>query len=231
MKRIGLIGGVSWHSSLEYYRLLNESAGRKFGSGSAANIVLINVDLNEYDSYLYGGQVEKAKQLLIDAALDAEKAGAALIALCSNGCHCFYDSLESTVNVPIIHIADATGKEIVKQGLTLVGLLGVRRTMEDDFYRSRLENMGITPVIPSDSQREYIHASIFEELIKGDLRDSTRSQYLEIIRDLADKGAQGVILGCTEIPLLITQDDTELPLFPTLDLHCQELIRNAHIFG
>ena len=227
MRRIGLIGGLSWLSSLDYYRLLNELAGRKFGPGNAADVCLVNVNLVEYDALLYGGQESKAKQLLLDAALDAQHAGAETVALCSNGAHTFFDAVEAALDVPVMHIADATAREIRAGRIDKVGLLGVRRTMEDDFYRSRLARAGITTIVPDDDERTYIHDSIFSELVQGRFEEATRRAYVEIINGLEGRGAQGVVLGCTEIPLLIDQSHVRSRLLPTLDIHCRELFRWA----
>jgi aspartate racemase len=226
-RRIGLIGGLSWVSSAHYYQILNELAGKEFGDGHAVNTVMVNVDMLEYDHYLYNGEPGKAEAMLVEAAMDAERAGAEIIGLCSNGVHCFFDSIEKKINVPLLHIADATAVDIVSQGLKKVGVLGVKRTMEDDFYRGRLERYGLSIVIPDDEQRTYIHESIFAELTKAQFTEETRTAYLDVIAGLVDKGAEGIILGCTEIPLLINQSHTKTPLFPTLELHCEELFKQS----
>ena len=227
MRRIGLVGGLSWLSSLEYYKYLNELAGEAFGPGSAANMCMVNVDLIDYDKALYGGEVDKARRLLLTAALDAERAGAEVIALCSNGVHTFYDFLESKLKVPMLHIADATASAIRKNQMDKVGLLGVRRTMEDDFYRERLSRQGISTIIPEADERSFIHDSILSDLVQGRFEEGTRRAYIDIINRLEGQGASGIVLGCTEIPLLIDQSHVEAKLFPTLDIHCKELFRWA----
>ena len=228
MRRIGLIGGLSWLSSLEYYRQLNALASLNLGPGHAANVCLINVDLVEYDELLYGGNETQAEELLHAAARDAVRAGAELLAICSNGAHVFFDSIEASVDVTMLHIADAVAAEIVKNNIDSVGLLGVRRTMEDDFYRTRLADSGVKAIIPDHADREYLHESILSELVQDRFEAGTRRAYVEIIEKLAEKGAHGVVLACTEIPLLINQSHVRTKLFGSLEIHSRALFHLAN---
>ena len=224
MKTIGMIGGTGWVSTLEYYRLLNEEIGRRLGGHNAARCILYSLNfadivrLKEMDPEQQG-----VRQLVIETAATLAAAGAECLALCANTLHWFAADIEKAVPLPLVHIATATGEAIRNQGLAKVGLLGTRPTMEKDFYRQRLLALGIETLVPDSSDRVFVDQAVMNELIHGRFELKTRANFLEIIDSLAERGAQGIILGCTEIPLLIKQADTALPLFDTLSIHARAI--------
>lgn len=222
MKTIGLLGGMSWESTVLYYQLLNEGVREKLGGLHSAKILMHSVDFAEIEQFQVSGQWDAAGEKLAAAALGLEQAGADMILICTNLMHKIAPLIEAQIKVPLLHIADAAGRAIKAQGLKKIGLLGARYTMEEDFYRQRLlDNFDLDVIIPSAEDREYIHQTIFRELCQGKFTADSRKKYLAIITKLHQQGAQGVILGCTEIPLLVRQEDTELPLFNTAALHAQ----------
>lgn len=222
MKTIGLLGGMSWESTVLYYQLLNEGVRERLGGLHSAKILMNSVDFSEIEQFQVKGQWEEAGKKLADAAYGLEQAGADFILICTNLMHKVAPIIESRINVPLLHIADAAGSAIKAQGLEKIGLLGTRYTMEEDFYRKRLlDKFDLDVVIPEEEDREYIHQVIFDELCQGKFTEESRKNYLTIIDKLREQGAQGVILGCTEIPLLVHQEDTDLPLFNTAALHAQ----------
>jgi len=230
MKTIGLLGGMSWESTVLYYQLLNEGVRERLGGLHSAKILMHSVDFAEIEQFQVKGQWDAAGKKLAAAAVGLEQSGADMVLICTNLMHKVAPIIESRLNVPLLHIADAAGSAIKSQGLGKVGLLGTRYTMEEDFYRQRLlDKYNLEVVIPESKDREYIHQVIFDGLCQGKFTDESRKNYLIIIDKLRDQGAQGVILGCTEIPLLVRQDDTDLPLFNTAALHAQYALDAAFV--
>jgi len=227
MKTIGLIGGMSWESSLEYYRILNEEVKSQLGGLHSAKCILYSVDFEEMERYQAEGSWDRAGERLGEAAQSLEKAGAEIIVLCTNTMHKVIGYIEEKVNLPIIHIADATAVQIQRAGLNTIGLLGTRYTMEQDFYKSRIVSKGFNVLIPNAEDREVINKVIYEELCLGEIKESSRHDYQKIIQRLVDDGAEGIILGCTEIGLLINQMDSEVPLFDTTKIHAIESVNKA----
>ncbi len=228
MKTIGLLGGMSWESTVLYYQLLNEGVRERLGGLHSAKILLHSVDFAEIEQYQVNGQWQQAGKKLADAALGLERSGADMVLIGTNLMHKVAPLVESPIKIPLLHIADATGSAIKSQGLEKVGLLGTRYIMEEDFYRQRLlDNFDLDVIFPDSGDREYIHQVIFDELCRGKFSPESRQNYLAIMNKLRDRGAEGVILGCTEIPLLVHQDDTDLPLFNTAALHAQYALEHA----
>ena len=225
MQTIGLIGGMSWESSIEYYRIVNEEIVRRLGGLHSARCVLVSVDFDEIERYQQAGDWAAAARAIARAAKQCEAAGADFIVLCTNTMHKVIDEATEGVSIPVLHIADATARRVSQAGLSAVGLLGTRYTMEDDFYRGRLETQhGITALVPDADDRAIVHRIIYEELVLGRLEESSRAEYLRIIARLADAGAEGIIAGCTEIGLLITEEVCPLPLFDTARVHAEEAV-------
>lgn len=221
MKTIGLIGGISWLSTMEYYRLINSHIQKRLGGNHSAQMIIVNLDQEIIDKLANAGAEDKIYQVIEDAVIKLNAAGADFGLLCANGVHRFYSRLVSrNGKFPILHIADATAKAIQRANLRKVGLLGIKKTMEGEFYRSRLLDNGIECLIPDASDRDIIDKIIFTELTRGIFTENSRHLFLEIMQKLFDKGGEGVILGCTEIPLLVNQSDTKIPLFSTTELHC-----------
>ena len=227
MQRIGLIGGLTWVSTVEYYRRLNEIIQERLGGANSADLVLASVNREDYAQATSRKDEEAARGVLVAAAQRVERAGANFIALCCNGAHQFLPQVEREVSIPFLHIAEATARKIQSAGLEKVALLGVRDTMEQNFYPEVLARYGIKTMIPNDAERTYIHNSIQRELANNIFRDETRRHYVEIMMGLQSRGAQGAILGCTEIPLLIRPDDTSVVTFSTTELHCQAIVERA----
>ena len=224
MKTIGLIGGTGWVSTIEYYRLINEGINSRLGGHNAARCILYSfnyADLNECNLREDHAGVYK---LVLDAAAKLKNASADFIVLCANTLHQYVDDLHAEIKLPIVHIADATAAEIKKKGLTKIGLLGTKFTMEMDFYTKRLSSAGIDSLIPPKAERLFIHDTIMNELLREIFKPEAKKKFLDIINDLELKGAQGIVLGCTEIPLLIKQEDTHLPVFNTLKIHAQAAV-------
>ena len=230
MKTIGLLGGMSWESTTLYYEVLNRGVRERLGGLHSAKILLHSVDFAEIEKCQVAGQWQKAGDLLGAAAQGLQNAGADMLLICTNLMHKVAPQIESHISVPLLHIADAAGREIVRQGLKKVGLLGAIYTMEEDFYRQRLmDKFGIEVVIPARKERELVQRVIFEELCRGEVWDESRAAYLAIIDELQEQGAEGVILGCTEIPLLIKPEDTTLPLFNTAELHAEYALEESFV--
>jgi aspartate racemase len=225
MKTIGLIGGMSWESSTEYYRLINTLVKERLGGFHSAKCVMVSVDFAEYEALLRENRWAELTQLLIAAARTLERAGSDLILLCTNTMHKAADDIQASVRIPFLHIVDAAAESIKAQGLTTVGLLGTRFTMEEDFYVGRLtQHHGLRVLIPEAVEREMIHRVIFDELCLGDVRAASQAQYLAVIDRLIERGAQGIILGCTEIGMLIQPDDCRVPIFDTTRLHAKAAV-------
>ncbi|MER7082737.1 aspartate racemase [Saccharopolyspora kobensis] len=225
MRTIGMLGGMSWESSAEYYRLLNEGSRGRLGGHRTVPTVLFSVDFAEVAAMQEAGAWEQAGAFLADAARRVQRAGADLIVLCTNTMHQVADTIEKAVDVPFAHIVDATAQRIAAAGHRKVGLLGTRYTMELDFYRARMRDRhGIEVVVPSEPDRTLVHDVIYRELTRNRVEDGSRAQYVRVIRELADRGAEAVVLGCTEITLLIGQQDSPLPLFDSTRLHVEHVL-------
>ncbi|QKE64149.1 aspartate/glutamate racemase family protein [Aquipseudomonas campi] len=223
MKTIGLIGGMSWESTIPYYRHLNEAVKARLGGLHSAKLVLFSVDFHEIERLQQSGDWDQAGRLLAAAAQALERAGAELLVLCTNTMHKVAPAIEQAVAIPLLHIADPTAGAIKAAGLHTVGLLGTRFTMEQAFYREHLEQRhGIRVLIPDEPQRQDVHRIIYEELCLGQVREESREIYRRIIAGLVARGAQAVILGCTEIGLLVGAGDASVPLFDTTHLHAQQ---------
>lgn len=227
MKTIGLIGGMSWESSVEYYRIINEEVKNRLGGLHSAKCLLYSVDFAEIERYQSEGDWERAGKTLGEVASSLENAGAELIVICTNTMHKVIDYIEAKITIPILHIADATANQIKKSNITTVGLLGTKYTMEQDFYNSRIVSNGIRVLVPNNTERELINKVIYEELCLGNIKQSSRDYYKKVIKDLIANGAEGIILGCTEIGLLVKQEDSEVPLFDTAEIHAIESVNKA----
>ncbi|MBO6811516.1 MULTISPECIES: aspartate/glutamate racemase family protein [Marinobacter] len=227
MKTIGLLGGMSWESTQTYYRLLNEGVKTRLGGLHSAKIVLYSVDFADIEALQHKGEWGATARILSDAALSLEKAGADFLVIGTNTMHKVAPEIEQVLRIPLLHIADATAKVLARDGISRVGLLGTRFTMEQAFYRERLENAGIDVVIPDEPQRHLIHRVIYEELCLGQIVADSRRAYLEVVDSLAERGAEAVILGCTEIGLLIRQVDTPVPLYDTTGIHAAQAVELA----
>lgn len=219
MKTIGLLGGMSWESSAEYYRILNEEVRKRLGGTHSARSVMFSVDFHEIEALQERGDWDAATAVMIDGARRIEAAGAELLVICTNTMHRMADDVQAAIDIPLIHIADATAVAIHRAGIGRVALLGTRYTMEQDFYRERLESHGLTVLIPDEPDRTMIHEVIFSELVRGAAIAESKRRYLEAIAALLERGAEGVIAGCTEIELLVGPDDVPCPYFPTTRLH------------
>lgn len=228
MKTIGLIGGMSWESSVEYYRIVNETTKTKLGGLHSAKCILYSVDFAEIEVLQHRGRWQEAAQMLIRAAGSVEKSGADFIVLCTNTMHKVADDIQAAINIPFLHIADATARQVKHAGIRRVGLLGTRFTMEEDFYKRKLtQNYGLDVIIPDADAREIVHRVIFDELVLGEIRQDSRIRYLEIIQQMVDDGAEGIILGCTEIGLLVRGCDCRTPLFDTTMIHAVAAVEYA----
>ena len=221
MKTIGLIGGMSWESTIPYYRIINEEIKEKLGGLHSAKIVLYSVEFDEIEKCQSSGEWEKSGEILGNAAKGIENAGADFILICTNTMHKVATQIASMINIPIVHIADATADELEKRNIKTVGLLGTKYTMTQDFYKQRLIERGINVVIPDEEGIDTVNSIIYDELCVGKIEDSSREKYKKIIEDLTGKGAEGVILGCTEIGLLIGQSDVSIPVFDTTVIHAK----------
>jgi aspartate racemase len=228
MKTIGLIGGMSWESSIEYYRIINEETKKRLGGLHSAKSVMVSVDFAEIETLQHEGRWDEAGQMLAKVAQDVERGGADLLVLCTNTMHKVADEMQASVHIPLLHIADATAQRIKAAGLTRVGLLGTRFTMEQDFYKGRLvEKHGLEVLTPDEIEREIVHCVIYDELCLGLIQDESREAYQRIMAGLIERGAQGIILGCTEIELLVHAEDCAVPLFPTTRIHAEAAVEYA----
>lgn len=228
MKKLGLVGGMSWVSTVDYYRFINEGINAKLGGLNYAECMIYSVNFNAFVSNNTAGKWDDTFRILLDACQNLEKAGAEAIVLCANTAHAVADRLESEIDLPIIHIVTATAAAIRSAGLRKVGLLGTKFTMEMDFYKDKLVSLGIEPIIPATQEtRDFIQDTLRDELGKGIIREETREGYLAIIDELIAEGAEGIILGCTEIPMIISQDDVSVPVFDTTRIHSDAAITFA----
>ncbi|SEL49472.1 aspartate/glutamate racemase family protein [Halomonas daqiaonensis] len=227
MQTIGLIGGMSWESTQTYYRLINQQVRERLGGLHSARLVLYSVDFAEIEALQHRGDWDATAEILGSAAQALEAAGADFLVLCTNTMHKVAPQIESTVAIPLLHIADATASLLLDDDVTRVGLLGTRFTMEQAFYRERLEARGIEVLVPGDAQREVIHDVIYRELCQGVITPESKAAYLGVVDTLAQRGAQGVILGCTEIGLLIQAGDTDVSLYDTSAIHAEQAVHRA----
>ena len=228
MKTIGLIGGMSWESSIEYYRIINETTKAKLGGLHSAKSVMYSVDFAEIEVLQHQGQWAEAAKMLIDEAKKLETCGADFIVLCTNTMHKVADDIQANINIPFLNIADATAQLVKNSGIQKIGLLGTRFTMEEEFYKGRLsQEYGLSVNIPNAQEREIVHRVIYEELVVGKILQNSKEQYIDIIQQMVKQGAEGIILGCTEIGLLIHQEDSQVPLFDTTRIHAEAAVEYA----
>ena len=228
MKTIGLLGGMSWESTASYYQAINTEIKEQLGGLHSAKITLHSVDFDEIEKMQHAGDWAGTARVLTDAAQKVEKGGADFLLICTNTMHKVADQIQKAINIPLVHIADATAEQLKTDGITKVGLLGTRFTMEQDFYKGRLtDHFGIDVVAPEEQDRETVHQIIYQELCLGQIKDESRISYLEIIQRLREKGAQAVILGCTEIALLVQQEHTSAPLYDTTSIHASKAVEQA----
>jgi aspartate racemase len=228
MKTIGLIGGMSWESSIEYYRIINETVRARLGGLHSAKSVMYSVDFAEIEALQHQGKWDEATDLMIDAAQRIQRGGADFVIICTNTMHKMADEVQNHIQIPLLHIADATAEKIKAHGLKKIGLLGTRFTMEEDFYRGRLtEKQGLEVIIPTERERDIVHRVIFDELCLGEIREPSKEQYISIMDHLVRDGAEGIILGCTEISLLIQEEDSQIPLFDTTEIHAIAAVEYA----
>ena len=222
MKTIGLIGGMSWESTTSYYQLINETIKEKLGGLHSAKILLYSVDFAEIERYQASGDWDKSAQVLSEIAQKLEQAGADFIVICTNTMHKVAPQIQEKITIPILHIAQATAEVLLENGIQKVGLLGTKYTMTQDFYKEKLLEAGLEVVIPDQAGIEEVNHIIYDELCLGHIKDSSKQTYLATINDLKNAGAEAVILGCTEIGFLVKQEDTEMPLFDTTEIHAQK---------
>ncbi len=227
MKTIGLLGGMSWESTELYYRWINEETKRVLGGLHSAPIAMVSVDFQQIEELQHKGDWTAAGEILAHKAHQVQAAGADFLLICTNTMHNVAAQIEAAISIPLLHIADATAGQIQQTGMNTVGLLGTKFTMEQDFYKGRLQQKGINVLVPSEEDRDIVHRVIYEELCLGEVRDSSRKEYLRIIDQLHTQGAQGVIEGCTEIVMLVQQEHTRIPLFDTTAIHAQQAVAEA----
>ncbi|WP_299571949.1 aspartate/glutamate racemase family protein [uncultured Leptotrichia sp.] len=222
MKTIGLIGGMSWESTVTYYKIINETVKEKLGGLHSAKCILYSVDFQEIEECQANGNWEKSGEILGEAANNLEKAGADFIVICTNTMHKVVNQIKEKISIPILHIAEMTAEKILEKGLKNIALLGTKYTMEQDFYKSKLIEKGINVIIPDKNDIEIINKVIYDELCLGIINSNSKKKFLEIVDKLRNKGAEGIILGCTEIGLLIKNEDTDVPLFDTAIIHAEQ---------
>jgi len=228
MKTIGLIGGMSWESSIEYYRIINERTKSILGGLHSAKSLMVSVDFAEVEVLQHQGRWAEAADLLVNAAKDLENGGADFILLCTNTMHKVAEEIQAGVQIPLLHIADATAQRVKEAGIQKVGLLGTRFTMEEEFYKGRLsQHYGLEVSVPEAEAREMIHHVIYEELVLGKIEQDSKAQYLAVIEQMVREDVEGVILGCTEIGLLVQQEDCRVPLFDTTRIHAEAAVEHA----
>ena len=222
LKIIGLIGGMSWESTVTYYKIINETVKERLGGLHSAKCILYSVDFQEIEECQANGNWEKSGEILGEAANNLEKAGADFIVICTNTMHKVVDQIKEKISIPILHIAEMTAEKILEKGLKNIALLGTKYTMEQDFYKSKLIEKGINVIIPDKNDIEIINEVIYDELCLGIINSNSKKKFLEIVDKLRNKGAEGIILGCTEIGLLIKNEDTDVPLFDTAIIHAEQ---------
>jgi len=227
MKILGLIGGISWISTVDYYRFINKGINEKLGGLNFAECLIHSFNYADIKKNNDANDWDKTLEMITAASLNLQNSGAEAIVLCANTMHLIADKLEQSIQLPIIHIASATADAITEAGITKVGLLGTKFTMERDFFTNKLTEQGIEAIIPDDDERDFLHYTIFEELGRGIINTETKTYYINVINKLIARGAQGIILGCTEIPLLINNNDVDIPLFDTTSIHAQAAVKFA----
>ncbi|MGE7893181.1 aspartate/glutamate racemase family protein [Bacillus cereus] len=227
MKTIGLIGGMSWESTSEYYRIINEEIKERLGGLHSAKCLINSVDFEEIERCQSSGDWDGAGEILGNAAYSLQKGGADFIIICTNTMHKVVEKIKEKIDIPVLHIADATAKEIKRKDIQKVGLLGTKYTMEQDFYKSRIEEHDIKVIVPSGTNREKVNEVIYTELCLGKIVVQSREYYKTVIEELVQEGAQGIILGCTEIGLLIKQENVSVPIFDTTHIHAIEAVKVA----
>ncbi len=224
MKTLGLIGGLSWYATSVYYQMLNEITNQKLGNSHSSKLLLFSVDFEEIRLLQEKGDWDGIEQLLSSIALQLQNAGADCIVMCANTVHNVADTIQRKIQIPLIHSAEATAKEIVRQKKSKVALLGTKFTMENPFFKDRLSQFGITTIIPDEADKNFIHASIFSELTKGIFKDETKRKYIEIIDKLKDFGAEGVVFGSAEFSIILKATDCSIPIFDTIAIHSKEAV-------
>jgi aspartate racemase len=228
MKSIGLIGGMSWESSCEYYRIINETVKDRLGGLHSAKIIMVSVDFAEIEILQHEGRWDETARILIAAAQRVERGGGDFVVICTNTMHKVAEDVQKGIQIPLLHIADATAERVKSQGLNKVGLLGTKFTMEESFYKDRLiERHGLEIIIPTEPERDSVHRVIYDELCLGEIKGASREGYVQIMDRLVEQGAQGIILGCTEISLLVCQGDSAVPLFDTTRIHAEAAVDYA----
>lgn len=227
MKMIGLLGGMSWESSVEYERLINEGVRRRLGGVGSADLIVRSYNFADIEALQAANRWDDAGALLALDAVRLQQAGAELIALCTNTMHRVADVIEEAIEVPFVHLADATAQAVVGRGLTTVGLLGTRYTMEEDFYRDRLQSHGLEVLVPDEPDRGVVHRVIYDELVRGVVTNRSKGRFIDVIARLVEAGATGIIAGCTEIELLVHPEDIDIPYFPTTALHAEAIVEAA----
>ena len=228
MKTIGLIGGMSWESSLEYYRIINQEVKRQLGGLHSAKSLMYSVEFDEIQHLQHIGDWDSLTQIMVDAGKKLEKGGADFIVICTNTMHRMFEEVQANVSIPLLHIADATAQRIKANGIKTIALLGTKFTMEQNFYKGRLiNNHDINVMVPNEEDRNIVHSIIYNELCQGHVNQPSKEQFVRIIEKLKNEGAEGVILGCTEIPLLIKQADVSIPTFDTTRIHAEMAVAFA----
>ncbi len=228
MKTIGLIGGMSWESSLEYYRILNEKIKTELGEQHSSKCVMTSVDFQEIAVLQHEDKWDELTEIMINLAKDLEAAKADMIVICTNTMHKMADAVAENISIPVLHIVDSVAKEIEKIGIQKIGLLGTKFTMEQEFYKGRLtDKFGLDVVVPNADDRAVIHNIIYHELILGTFKKESKQEYVKIINKMIEEGAEGVILGCTEIPLLVLPEDVTIPIFDTTRIHAESAVMEA----
>lgn len=228
MKTIGLLGGMSWESTANYYKAINQKVKQRLGDLNSAKICLYSVNFADIEQLQHQGEWQKTADILSEAAQSVEKAGADFLLICTNTMHKVAPEIESAINIPLLHIADTTGQQLVQNGIKSVGLLGTQFTMEQDFYKKRLtDKFGIEVLVPQDRERKQVHEIIYNELCRGEINQSSKETYLDIIDNLKQAGADAIILGCTEIAMLVKPEDTSVPLYDTAAIHASAAVDMA----
>jgi aspartate racemase len=228
MKTIGMIGGMSWESSIEYYRIINQTVRARLGGLHSAKSIMVSVEFAEIEALQHQNQWDELATIMIDAARSLERGGADFVIICTNTMHKLYDDVQNAIDIPMLNIADATAARIKADGIDRVALLGTRFTMEEDFYKGRLKDrFGLDVIIPAKDEMEIVHGVIYDELCAGMIKPDSKQKYAAIIRRLISTGARGIILGCTEIGLLVKPEDSSVPLFDTAEIHAQAAVRYA----
>jgi len=225
MKLLGLIGGMSWENTIEYYRVINQMVNERLGGWNSAKILLYSVDFEEIITLQNNNEWDKISDIVSNICIKLEKAGCSAIMICSNTMHKIADQVQTRISIPLINVIDETAKVIKAKNMKNIGLLGTKFTMEEDFYTHKLKyDYNLNPIVPVEKDRKYIHEAIYNQFAKGLFLDKTKQKFLKIIKNLKDRGSEGIILGCTEIPLLIKQEDVNIPLFDTLEIHLKSAV-------